>query len=1534
MISYLSTCRKKIASILLVIFISNIAIPMIGYSKPIPSGGNPVSDALANYVDPFTGDFSYSVPLMSISGPNGENFPISASYSGGIKMNQEASWIGLGWDFNPGEITRNVNGYPDDWKGSMASVKKTVTKNSVEEIATTNFKVYGPLYFKDFDITDTNSTMDLYQSSRLFKKGEAFEFPDYDDYNVSGFGSMRPHMFEYATLLSRRDWIPKIGTLLSNEAYDCDESNLTTSEHYYKFQNTPEFRFDNELSKFSTPKYQKAETDINQNNFKYEFFKPKEVSQFTNYDKYYKSNNNAILSTVAEKGKQVFFFTNKKINDEYNSLKTSSNFLDFRIKQEGQLARPTEDFPTDGIGAFQVVDLDGTTYHYSLPVYTMSNEYSSFIFKDQAISTTFNPYKVIDPERDFIKSSKNDKYAISWKLTAITGPDFKDVNGNGIVDDDDKGYWIKFDYGKWNNEFSWREPYYNCNASGIQNKILPPRVQYIYYKSRSSINNLYREGNFSKGITEDYYLNSIETSTQKAVFIKDIRNDSKSAPTTSNSSTIKRLKLSKIALFNKKDIAGISFKDASILLMASQFDLTGVNNVIDVYDFESLGTTNSINEKVLKQVDFTQDYSLCKGLYNNFKNTFSTEYIQRTTSSLDAYYYVNNISTPLNNQSGKLTLLEINFKEQKSVQINPSYKFDYDQEDPLKNPNYNPDQQDFWGYFKSDYNSIYRGHYTTFASSKNVDAWSLKKILTPLGAEIEVDYESDRYNSVGYDESEDFVDPNSSTIVSKNLIQRTFQIYSVEDDNSTFTTSGSAYFLDNDVFNFVLSTNEDRRNSTIVRVPLVSLDGSYLFNFECFSGGIADRPQFSYKYNTATTPSNGNKMYISRHSNCSSTDIDLTNFIYHRAGFLTQYLNSAYGGGVRVKKISIKDVKQNIPYYLNYVYNKGVASSEPDNFASMNDKNYLLAISSVGTDRHIPRSNVGYSSVDIINSGINSDFTTINAEEYIGKVTLEFFNYTKDAKTDEKYFYTQNGDPEVLSNGFKIIRGDIRNLMTIDYNINSNYGKISRKIVLDKNNNSIDLYNYEYESVPTTKEVFYKYHKHGVSDLGIALGLRTEYEVSKTCQKTDYISLLKDVIHYKNGTIVEEVLTKPEYYNVLTGQCEQILSKDISGRVTQTITTPAYVINSGSNMEPKYYANSNNKNLLNANGKTVVKVLQNSSLTDAIEPTNTTINNAVVSNWSNTASVRKYNSSTQQFYTDNNVSVPYYVNNTKSYNGKTSDALWDLNSQIALLDEDNKVLEVKNISGKRSSMKYSSMGNGVLAECKNASYTSFTFNSFEEQLELSASNYQSGGEVRIGNGEYRMEQTTNVKAHSGSFVSVIPSAQEYGANYKSTVNTTDGLTPNRTYVAKAWVHANSDPSARIFIDLVGKINGTTYTDYKEVRKDNANNLQIGQWILMSVQMNVPNNFTTTSSNEFINVGLAKNTSGAVSYFDDLIFSPIDASVTGYVVSPFTKQIDAVIGGDGLTVRYEYDALGRNTYTSKESTEGIKIISKNKYNFSR
>ena len=79
-----------------------------------------------NMVDLFTGDFSYNIPLLDVGG-----YPVNIFYSSGISMDQEASWVGLGWNINPGTISRNMRGVPDDFNGEDKIIKDTYTKDNV-----------------------------------------------------------------------------------------------------------------------------------------------------------------------------------------------------------------------------------------------------------------------------------------------------------------------------------------------------------------------------------------------------------------------------------------------------------------------------------------------------------------------------------------------------------------------------------------------------------------------------------------------------------------------------------------------------------------------------------------------------------------------------------------------------------------------------------------------------------------------------------------------------------------------------------------------------------------------------------------------------------------------------------------------------------------------------------------------------------------------------------------------------------------------------------------------------------------------------------------------------------------------------------------------------------------------------------------------------------------------------------------------------------------------------------------------------------
>lgn len=78
----------------------------------------------SDMVDLASGDFSYNIPLMDVGG-----FPINLAYNSGVTMDQEASWVGLGWDLSIGQINRQMRGLPDDFDGDEVLYENNIKDN-------------------------------------------------------------------------------------------------------------------------------------------------------------------------------------------------------------------------------------------------------------------------------------------------------------------------------------------------------------------------------------------------------------------------------------------------------------------------------------------------------------------------------------------------------------------------------------------------------------------------------------------------------------------------------------------------------------------------------------------------------------------------------------------------------------------------------------------------------------------------------------------------------------------------------------------------------------------------------------------------------------------------------------------------------------------------------------------------------------------------------------------------------------------------------------------------------------------------------------------------------------------------------------------------------------------------------------------------------------------------------------------------------------------------------------------------------------
>ncbi|MDP2684161.1 MAG: hypothetical protein Q8P20_03825 [bacterium] len=119
--------RKKIKTIayfLVFDMLFSICFPSLQNTFALTSGpGSPEFSsfepvATTNMVDPFTGNFTYNLPVLQIPGPDGGGYAMSLSYHSGTSPEEESSWVGYGWTLNPGAINRSLRGLPDEYDGA------------------------------------------------------------------------------------------------------------------------------------------------------------------------------------------------------------------------------------------------------------------------------------------------------------------------------------------------------------------------------------------------------------------------------------------------------------------------------------------------------------------------------------------------------------------------------------------------------------------------------------------------------------------------------------------------------------------------------------------------------------------------------------------------------------------------------------------------------------------------------------------------------------------------------------------------------------------------------------------------------------------------------------------------------------------------------------------------------------------------------------------------------------------------------------------------------------------------------------------------------------------------------------------------------------------------------------------------------------------------------------------------------------------------------------------------------------------------
>jgi hypothetical protein len=843
-----------------------------------------------------TGDFSYNLPVVEVPGPAG-GYPLSLGYSAGITMEQEASWVGLGWTLNAGSINRSVSGSPDDWNGQRShmhsynvgdeEVYRGLSVNAqIPFVIGVGFSVkWGPLGLMGVNLNGMYNGATLSLGSDGVGIGYAFTSElslgmhggaDGLSFNASLSSGFSASISANGISVNSHELFGSLGVSLStsgqvrasassrisvagNSSSFSQQGNVSTEvidngvsvdlivlsvgyeEMHYRwwvdekvnqktigslYLNTPIPYAEagvrtEELHDFYTipmieiggiSSMNSDQIDANHNlaaapnvdkyfvsaqgligSIRPMFTEPGTIYRDNRHIKYTSQGEPVeFLSTLRNNTTSANLFTRPRVHFAFEGSSEGyyeTAFNDFQ--QDGSIApiiksstsdgrttfnsltgrigksRHIEYFTSDSrIIGFEITAEDGKIYEFKQPAYVHDE-------------ITFNRKKNVGVNDDFVNSYLLSDYAYSWLLTALKGPDYIDRGAAGL-DAEDWGYWVKFSYGKWTDAYQWRTP-----GTG-------------FIEEMPSDRNVH-----SIGRKELYYLNSIETATHIAYFIKSLRLDGLSSaesqpnfwtqrltknkaltlpdcngvlgscvanirPAETTQMNIKQekpvfsLKLERIVLFKKSTLTSISNFPISQNELVDANANSGESSIHFVVDrresgFGGYAAPCRFNGQCgLNQRQTIVDYGRYIYTLHYSSNVIdindwallSQSIKDQALKTIDfTYNYSLAPGTPGSNaeNQGRLTLSAVRFVDFGSAAVEPPYQFEYESHINGATQGYAKDKADHWGYNAGDRSIRSNSDYLDIIDKPAAVAWSLKSIKTPIGSEIKIQYESDTY---------------------------------------------------------------------------------------------------------------------------------------------------------------------------------------------------------------------------------------------------------------------------------------------------------------------------------------------------------------------------------------------------------------------------------------------------------------------------------------------------------------------------------------------------------------------------------------------------------------------------------------------------------------------------------------------------------------------------------------------------------------------------------------------------------------------
>lgn len=1295
-----------------------------------------------------------------------------------------------------------------------------------------------------------------------------------------------------------------------------------------------------------------------------------------------------------------------------------------------------------------ITNSSGVTYHYALPAYSF----------DESVYTQNKN----DPS-SWSNLLKSTPYAYTWYLTAITGPDYVD-RGTAGLDNNDWGYWVKFVYGKWTDYYSWANPVGGKNVDIDSHfQTYSKGTKQLYYldaiqtRTHTAIfeKEIRADGHDASGLYNVNYSNftysgstGVTATTLRLNNIYLFQNDQLpvSIDNIRNSGTLYQQTLNIVTPGTDPGQDGTGGTPAT----TNTVQPANGQNVIDKYDINSSWST-----KCLRKISLNYDYSLSPNCPTSYD-----------PGGLNTYFQGNavvgsTLSQPL---LGKLTLLSVDFQGKGGTPMTPPIQFQYDLDstDPAnndnititnapasptsiinqpgtirvgtpgrfktgdiitftingtsyycslistpdnsnfnvlflnsspgtgsnntaqaarktKNPPYNSTAYDNWNCYKSDYqandDNVKLSRMTTPVSNTSTDVWSMRKIVSSIGANININYEGNSYNKSVLTKNRSIILlPGQANTTRNGTANYTFTAAPGTPDLTTLFRVGDKtsmiYMMYRYGNNQLATVNTDAQSKT----PLIV---------------------------TAVT---SNKIAI----NVSpEMDQDISSYIdgFQTANMVTTGGNLIYGGGIRIKDLTVNDLNGNITrtsydysmpnYPAGQISSSGVTAYEPyifdpDNLVAVRNRlgssystdvlekayqrelykltNKILAIA-----RELPSPGVMYEYVTVRDYNILSNGASIPIN---GKTTYQYQVFKPEMIGIYDYHdlngvQSASGSGPTISSSNKIstsLTGQAKKDRTIkDYT--SRIGNLKRVITYDNWGNKLTekINHYLYDDLDNTtfQNQIDNYEPRLAAYNGVAYNnmgvIKERYGNSRfivnsiqqvfgtanliykgssflmMSNKETFPSIQTGTtqIDYKNGTHMDQTNLAYDYY---TGAVTKTLTTDSYGNRFINQVTPAYMTGAYPALGLKTHDDVpgavQHKQMLTQEG---------SNYTFSVDNNNNPIGvvTASVKTWSNTIPVLDPNDNT---VTDNSQSniwrmeksiswlasgssnngltpyssfVDYFYPGARGANfnfppGNTNPA-WKITSQITQYNVYSAALEASDINNNYAATRMGYSSSKVLVTATPAKYNEVAYAGAEDAL-LGNNNFSCN--ISMGTGVVVVDSTN---AHSG-MNSLKVAAGANGFTYSIPISK---LAPNQSYHVAVWVKPATGTSFSQ-AQLYYTINGSTVTPTQTYLKTAAN------WCLL--EMTVPG---TAIAGTTLVVG-CKNASAIDMYFDDFRFQPVSASATAYVYDNQTGELTYILDNNNLFTRYQYDAIGRliRTYREVLGKTKVPIVNSVRYHYQR